>query len=145
MSTSDTANTWDSLLKSLCAMDVDAEGRDAGFARALTISPRLLASSGLLAVKYDSNSEDYGDAIREVMPAEHRADVEACADVLERIAKAPGIEEAIEALQLDKENPQRPTDLGAVATQHAWPQVDAAYGLGVAMGITFARQMGGAR
>jgi hypothetical protein len=36
---------------------------------------------------------------------------------LERIAKAPGVREAIEALDLENESPITPFDLGALAIQ----------------------------
>jgi hypothetical protein len=57
--------SWDLLLKSLCELDTDEEGRDAGFARALEMAPRLLASSGLLPMNV--TSEKYNEAIDQVM------------------------------------------------------------------------------
>jgi hypothetical protein len=81
----------------------------------------------------------YNAAIEQVMSDRDRHDVHAASDALEAIAKAPGVADAIETIDGIGERSAHPQDLGALATDQACPQVDAAYRLGVAMGLVFSR------
>jgi hypothetical protein len=61
------------------------------------------------------------------------------------IAEAPGVSDAIESIEGIDELSRHAYDLGALATDQVCPQVDAAYRLGAAMGLLYARALGGVR
>jgi hypothetical protein len=137
-----TETSRDLLLESLCQLDQEDEDGN-GFARALQVSSGLLASSELLPM--NANSEHYNEAIKQVMSANDRHRVEGAAETFETIASNPVVRDVIDTLHLDNAVTSNTWDLGALATEHAYPQVDAAYRLGVAMGIVFSRTVDGAR
>jgi hypothetical protein len=87
-------------------------------------------------------------ALDRVMGPEYARTVAACLDQLNHIASDDLVAAAVQAMDLSEyeANSSTPShDFGAIASLHAWPQADAAYRLGVAMGLVYARLIGGAR
>jgi hypothetical protein len=111
---------------------LDAIGAESGddeqLSRALSIAPHVIAAAGIQPIGRDTNA--FSSALDHVLGEAGRASSEQPYEQLSAIAD-----------QLEEEMKRRgiTTDLAALATAYMTPREDAAYSLGLAVGLTFAR------